>query len=79
MRHAVPSERIEDDVMLMRSCLYIAALWSPAGKRASLLALLYVMFSCAFVTFPCGVLGQMRYLCRFLIFAFFLTNVFCLI
>ena len=28
---------------------------------ADLLALLHVMFSCVFVTFPCGVLGQMWY------------------
>ena len=27
-------------------------------KRADLLALLYVMFSCVFVIFQCGVLGQ---------------------
>ena len=27
-------------------------------ERADLLALLYVMFSCVFVTFPCGVLCQ---------------------
>ena len=26
------------------------------------LALLYVMFSCVFVTFPCGILGQVWYL-----------------
>ena len=45
----------------MLSCLFIAASWSPAGK-ANLLALLYVMFSCVFDTFPCGVLGQVRYL-----------------
>ena len=31
-------------------------------KRAGLLALLFVMFSCDFVTFPCGVLGQVWYL-----------------
>ena len=31
-------------------------------KRADLLALLYVMFSCVFVTFPCGFLGQVWYL-----------------
>ena len=31
-------------------------------KRANLLALLYVMFSCVFDTFPCGVLGQVWYL-----------------
>ena len=30
--------------------------------RANLLAVLCVMFYCAFVTFPCGVLGQMWYL-----------------
>ena len=30
-------------------------------KRADLLTLLCVMFSCAFVTFPCGVLGQVWY------------------
>ena len=45
-------------VFAMLSCLFIAALWSPAGKGASLLALLYVVLSCAFVTFQCGVLGQ---------------------
>ena len=27
-------------------------------ERASLLAILYVVFSCVFVTFTCGVLGQ---------------------
>ena len=43
--------------------MFIAALWSPAGKGlAVLLALLYVMFYCVFVTFPCGVLGQVWYL-----------------
>ena len=31
-------------------------------ERANLLALLCVMFSCVFVTFPCGVLGQVWYL-----------------
>ena len=31
-------------------------------KRADLLALLYVMFSCGFVTFPYGVLCQVWYL-----------------
>ena len=46
----------------MLSCLFIAALWSPAGERANLLVLLYVMVSCVFVTFPCGVLGQVWYL-----------------
>ena len=46
----------------MLSCLFIVALWSPAGKRASLLALLCVMFYCVFVAFPCGVLGWVWYL-----------------
>ena len=36
-------------VMLFR--LFIAALWSPAG-----------MSNCDFVTFPCGILGQVWYL-----------------
>ena len=31
-------------------------------ERADLLALLYVMFSCVFVTFPYGVLGQVWHL-----------------
>ena len=33
-----------------------------ALERANILALLYVMFSCVFVTFICGVLGQVWYL-----------------
>ena len=41
---------------------FFAALWSPFGKRTDLLALLYVMPSCVFVTFPYGVLGQVWYL-----------------
>ena len=31
-------------------------------ERANLMTLLYVMFSCVFVTFPCGDLGQVWYL-----------------
>ena len=31
-------------------------------ERADLLAFLYVMFYCVFVTFPCGILGQLWYL-----------------
>ena len=41
--------------------LFIAALWSPAGKGLTSW-LLFVMFNCVFVTFPCGILGQVRYL-----------------
>ena len=35
-------------------CSLLVTCW----ERADLLALLYVMFSCVFVTSPCGVLGQ---------------------
>ena len=44
-------------VFVMLSRLLIAALWSPAGKRANLFALV-----CGFVTFPFGILGQVWYL-----------------
>ena len=47
-------------VMLSRR-LFIAALWSPAGKGLTS-RLLFVMFNCVFVTFPCGILGQVWYL-----------------
>ena len=40
-------------VFAMLSRLFIAALWSPAWKGLSL-----VMFNFVFVTFPCGILGQ---------------------
>ena len=39
-------------------CSLVAICW----ERADPLALLYVMFSCVFVTFPYGVLGLMWYL-----------------
>ena len=45
----------------MLSRLYIAALWSPAGKGLTSW-LLFVMFNCIFVTVPCGILGQVWYL-----------------
>ena len=41
-------------VFLMLSRLFIAALWSPAGKRVDLLALIGDVY-CIFVTFPCGI------------------------
>ena len=54
--------------------LLIAALWSPAGKGLTSW-LSSVMFNCVFVTFPCGILGQVWYLiesildlCRLLYF-----------
>ena len=46
-------------VMLLR--LFIAALWSPAGKALTSW-LLFVMFNCVFVPFPCSILGQVWYL-----------------
>ena len=48
-------------VFVMLSRLFIAALWSPAGKVLTSW-LLFVMFKCVFVTFPCGILGQVWYL-----------------
>ena len=45
----------------MLSRLFIAALWSPVGKGLTSW-LLFVMFHCVFVTFPCGILGQVWYL-----------------
>ena len=53
--------------MLFMSCVFmfsrlcIAALWSPAGKGLTSW-LLFVMFNCVFVTFLCGILGQVWYL-----------------
>ena len=46
-------------VMLLR--LFIAALWPPAGKGLTLLALLCDVKLC-FVTFTCGILGQAWYM-----------------
>ena len=48
-------------VFVRLSRLFIAALWSPAGKVLTSW-LSFVMFSCVFVTFSCGILGQVRYL-----------------
>ena len=45
-------------VFVMLSLLFIAALWSPDGKELTS-SLLFVMF---FVTFLCGILGQVWYL-----------------
>ena len=43
---------------VMLSRLFIAALWSPAGKGLTSW-LLFVIFNCVFVTIPCGILGQL--------------------
>ena len=46
---------------VMLSRLFFAAFWSPAGKGLTSW-LLFVMSNCDFVTFPCGILGQVCYL-----------------
>ena len=43
-------------VFVVPSCLFIAALWSPAGKRWHLGSLVCKALMC-FVTFSCDVLG----------------------
>ena len=48
-------------VFVMLSRLFTAALWSPAGKGLTSW-LLFVILNCAFITFPCDILGQIRYL-----------------
>ena len=65
--------------LLFVFCLSLTVLSVPCSivdscwKRAYLLALLCVMFSCVVMNYPYGVLGQVCYLIyRFLIFAFFL-------
>ena len=49
-------------VSVILSCLFIVALWPLAWKRIGILVFLYVIFSCDFVTFSCGVLGRVGYL-----------------
>ena len=61
----------------MLSRLFMAAVWSPAGKElTSWLSCTTVcdVFLC-FVTFPCGVLGQVWYLIVSIpVFSFLLTD-----
>ena len=47
--------------VLSVSCSLVVTCW----ERADLLALFSVMFSCVFVTFPYGVLGQVWYLDKY--------------
>ena len=57
-------------LVLSVHCILVVTCW----ERAGLLALLYVMFYCVIVIFPCGLFGQVWYLIyRFLIFAYLLT------
>ena len=46
--------------LCLLSRLFITTPWSPAGKGLTSW-LLFVMFNCTFVTFPCGILGQVLY------------------
>ena len=48
-------------VFVMLSRLFITALRSPAGKGLTSWSL-FVMLNCVFVTFQCGILGQVWYL-----------------
>ena len=48
-------------VFVILSCLFTAALWSPAGKGLTSW-FSFVMFNCIFVTFPYGILYQVWYL-----------------
>ena len=45
----------------MLSRLFIAALWSPAGKGLTSWDMFVVSY-CYFVAFPCGILGQVWHL-----------------
>ena len=47
--------------VFMLSRLFIAALLSPAGNGLTS-CLLFVIFNCVFVTFPCGILSQVWFL-----------------
>ena len=42
-------------------CLFIAALWSPAGKKLTSWLSFFVL-NCVLVAFSCGILGQGWYL-----------------
>ena len=48
-------------VFVQLSYFFIAALWPPAGKGLTFW-LSFVVSNCEFVTFPCGILGQVTYL-----------------
>ena len=48
-------------VFFMLTHLFIAALRSPAGKGLTS-RLLFLLFNCIFVPFPCGIMGQVWYL-----------------
>ena len=64
-------------VFVVLSCLFIAALWPPAGKGLNS-RLSFPMLYCVFATFPCGILGQVWYsivlILIFATFSFFVTS-----
>ena len=47
-------------LLYLCACLFICALWSPAGKGLTSW-LSFVVSNCEFVTFPIGILGQVWY------------------
>ena len=51
-------------------CSLVVTCWD----RTDLLALLYVMFSCVFATFPYGVLGQVWYMIVSIPYHYLLPN-----
>ena len=57
-------------VVLSVHCSLVVTCW----ERANLLTLLFVMFSCVFVPFPYGVLGQVRYLIDLILDICLLSN-----
>ena len=62
-------------LLFFRVRLCIDALWSPAEKGLTSW-LSFVMLNCVFVTFPCGILGQVWYLIVSIFVAFLILNMF---
>ena len=49
-------------VFILPSCLFLVALWSPAGMGWSLVCGAFSRFSCVFVALLCGVPGPVWWL-----------------
>ena len=62
-------------VFVMLSRLFIAALYSPEGDRADLVALVCDAY-CDFVTFPFGILGQVFFFCCFVLLLYVPVNIY---
>ena len=58
----------------MLFCLFLAALWSPAGIGLTSWRF-YVLLSCEFVNFSYGVLGQVWYLIVLILIFAFLSSI----